>query len=345
MTTPVRIGPDGEGLAVLVNANAKRGGRRVAVQIARALPGAVVKLTRQQAEMDEWLSAVLAKGPGPAAFVAAGGDGTAQALVGGLHRVRPGTEPLPPLGILPLGTGNAWANATGAPKLRVALARIAEAGRTGLALPLRRFGLVECEGHLTHMCGSGWDAQVLNDYKEQVASAGNTRLSKSVYGYLSAMLFRTTPKVMLKGLPDVIVENLGKDVYTLDGEARVVPLAGAGPGTVLYDGPSSVAGCATCPEYGYRFKAFPFAERFLGRMSVRVYNRAAPAAIKDIPKLWTGRVPLAGMHDWFATHVRMTFSRPMPLQIGGDACGVRHTVEYRIAPREAHVIDWRFVRG
>ena len=34
------------GLAIVVNANAKRGGRRVAVQIARVLPGARVRLTK-----------------------------------------------------------------------------------------------------------------------------------------------------------------------------------------------------------------------------------------------------------------------------------------------------------
>ncbi|HXN33889.1 MAG TPA: hypothetical protein VN894_18595, partial [Polyangiaceae bacterium] len=45
----------GSGLAVLVNANAKRGGRRLAVQIARALPGARVRLTKTAGEIDAWL--------------------------------------------------------------------------------------------------------------------------------------------------------------------------------------------------------------------------------------------------------------------------------------------------
>lgn len=50
---------------------------------------------------------------------------------------------------------------------------------------------------------------------------------------------------------------------------------------------------------------------------------------------------MRGMHDWFATHVRMTFSRDVPLQIGGDACGMRRTVEYRVAERSAPMVDWR----
>ena len=39
------------------------------------------------------------------------------------------------------------------------------------------------------------------------------------------------------------------------------------------------------------------------------------------------------MHDWLATHVRMTFSRAVSLQIGGDAHGMRRTIEYRAASR------------
>lgn len=345
---PLRIGKAGEGLAVLVNVNAKRGGRRVAVQIARALPGAQVKLTRTQAEMDAWLEALLGAPRPPSCFLAAGGDGTAMALVGGLVRVQPRADALPPFGILPLGTGNAWANSTGAPKLRVALELLREAGDTARALPVRRFGLAlalpgaEGPGVLTHMAGSGWDAQILNDYKEQISRAPSARAAKSVYGYLGAMALRTVPKVVLHGRPNVIVENLDDEAYGLGADEVPVELD-AGRGAILYDGGASVAGVATCPEYGYRFKSYPHAERFLGRLSVRVYDRGALGGLRDIPKLWIG-APLAGMHDWFTRAVRMTFSRPTPMQIGGDAVGLHRVVEYRIAPEQALVLDWRLAR-
>jgi hypothetical protein len=48
----------GTGLHIVVNANAKRGGRRIAVQIARALPGANVRLTRSIEEVEAWLRTV-----------------------------------------------------------------------------------------------------------------------------------------------------------------------------------------------------------------------------------------------------------------------------------------------
>lgn len=324
----------GAGFGIVVSANAKRGGRRVAAQIARALPGARVRLTKSAQEVDAWLKTL----PPGRGVLAAGGDGTAIALVNALRRVY--GSALPTMGVLPLGTGNAWARVTGAPKLHFCLKRLDHAAEP---LSVRRFGLIECEGTLTHFAGAGWDAQILDDYRTQVTlSKGPSKLlSKSIYGYLGAMLFRTAPKSILYGRPHVIIENLGDDVYTMTADRKLLKMSGVGRGTVLYDGLASVAGCSTCPELGYGFRAYPFAERFLGMMNVRVYDEQTLRAVASIPKLWRGHHPLPGMHDWFTTAARMTFSRPVALQIGGDAIGMRHSVEYRIFEREIELLDWR----
>jgi diacylglycerol kinase family enzyme len=326
----------GTGLAVLVNANAKRGGRRVAAQIARALPGAKVKLTKTIDEIANWLKSLR----DPACILAAGGDGTAIALVNALARVTPPDLPFPPVGALPLGTGNAWAHATGARKLGESLQLLAHPPTT---LPVRRFGLVECDGTLTHFAGSGWDAQILDDFKAQLAASKGPayRVNKTAYGYVAATLFRTAPKSILFGRPHVLIENLGDDVYTMTADRKLLKLSDVKHGSILYDGMASVAAASTCPEFGYGFRAFPFAERMLGTINVRVYDRSAPAAVASIPKLWRGEHPLRGMHDWFATAVRMTFSRPVPLQIGGDAVGMRRTVDFRYGGREVTMLDWR----
>jgi len=328
----------GDGFAIVVSANAKRGGRRVAAQIARALPGANVRLTKSAGEVDAWLKGLR---PNLHAVLAAGGDGTAVALVNALRRVF-GAAGFPRIGVLPLGTGNAWAHVTGAPKLHRCLEGLAAPSDP---LPFRRFGLLECEGVLTHFAGCGWDAQILDDYRTQVAqSKGPSKiLSKSVYGYVAACLFRTAPKAVLHGRPHVIVENLADEAWTITADRKLLKLNGVGRGTVLWDGPASVAACSTCPELGYGFRAFPFAERFLGMMNVRIYDEDTLAAIGHIPALWRGQHPLNGMHDWFTTQVRMTFSRVVPLQIGGDAIGTRQSVEYRIHDREIELLDWRGV--
>lgn len=331
----------GSGLAILVNANAKRGGRRIAVQTQRILPRANVKLTRTLDEVVVWLKETLPTKPD--VIFAAGGDGTAIALVNALARVVPEPEPLPAIGVLKLGTGNAWANVLGAPKLARALAILGDLHEREEPLPLRRYGLVDTEGMLAHFAGTGWDAEILSDYQEQLAqSKGPPRFfAKSVYGYVSAMVTRTAPKSLVLGRPHVLIENLGEEVFTVDSHGALVRVDGAKHGTVLWNGTMSVAGAATCPEFGYRFRAYPFAERFLGMLNVRVFDRSTLGGIASIPRLWTGHHPLRGMHDWFTTAARFTFSRPMALEVGGDAHPARRTVEMRISKREARVLDWR----
>jgi hypothetical protein len=323
-------------LHILVNANAKRGGRRIAVQIARALPGASVRLTRTLEEVEGWLRTIRE----PRCILSAGGDGSAVALLNALDRVIPKDEPFPPVGALPLGTGNAWAHALGARKLDACVKAL---GAAHGPLPTKRYGLVDCNGVLTFFAGCGWDAQVLDDFRKQVEASPSSRLAKSVWGYLSAMITRTAPKSLLYGRPHVIVENLGDEVYTITGDRALVRLEGVKRGTILYEGMASVAGAATCPEFGYGFRAYPFAERLLGFMNVRVYDQKPGSAILAIPKLWRGGFPLEGMMDWFATEVRMTFSRPLPLQIGGEAIGSRLTIEYRAADRFVDALDWRLL--
>ena len=326
-------GGAGEGLAILVNANAKRGGRRVAAQLKRALPGANVALTRRLEEIEVWLRE-LGEVRG---ILAAGGDGSAVALLNALRVVR-GSD-FPPVGALPLGTGNAWAHALGARKLSGCVTALQN---TNGPLPTRRYGLLECGTTLTFFAGSGWDAQILDDYRMQVArSKGPLRqLSKSVGGYLSAILTQTAPKSFAFGRPNVVIENLGDELLRLDQSGALVHVP-AKEGLVLYDGPVSCVGCATCPEFGFRFRAFPLAERFPKLMNLRVYDRSTMGALIDIPKLWRGTSPMTGMFDWFAKHVRMTFSRPVPLQIAGEAIGMQQVIEYRAYEHEIQVIDWR----
>jgi diacylglycerol kinase family enzyme len=336
---PNPLKPAGSGLHIVVNANAKRGGRRIAVQIARALPGASVRLTRSIDEVEGWLRTIVPHG-NPRCILSAGGDGSAVALLNALDRVVPKDQPFPAVGALPLGTGNAWAHALGARKLDACIRAL---GKHEGAVPTKRYGLFTCNGVLTFFGGCGWDAQVLDDYRLQVEASPSSRISKSVWGYLTAMLSRTVPKTLLYGRPHVIIENLGKDVYTITAERKLVRLSDVARGAILYEGMASVAGAATCPEFGYGFRAYPHAERLLGYMNVRVYDVSAASAVSDIPKLWKGQHPLRGMTDWFATEVRMTFSRPTPLQIGGEAIGSRLTVDFCTSDRTVDALDWRLL--
>jgi len=336
---PSAEGMPGSGIAILVNANAKRGGRRVAVQIARRLGGATVRLTKTPGEIDAWLQML----PKPRAILAAGGDGTAVALLNALLRGMLDIGAFPTVGVLPLGTGNGWANALGAPKLHTCLDLLARAPPT---LPTRRSGLVEVEGMLAHFAGAGWDAMILDDYKRQLdAIKGPGRhLSKSVYGYLSAALLRTAPKVAVVGNPRVVIENLGDEVFAVAPDGKLQRLSGPLRGAILFSGHAGIASVGACPEFGYGFRAFPFAERLPGFINVRAYEGGPFAALASVVPLWRGAHPVAGMHDWLARHVRMTFSCPVPLQIGGDAHGWRRVVDFRAAKKCVQMLDWRRLR-
>jgi diacylglycerol kinase family enzyme len=329
-----RASATGAGLAIVVNANAKRGGRRIAVQIGEVLPGAVIRLTKSADEVQGFLRSL-----GPTkAVMAAGGDGSAVTLLTALDAVTPQDRELPAFGVLPLGTGNAFAHSLGARSLDACVRALA---RHRGPLPTRSTRVFSCDEKLTFFAGSGWDAEILDDYRAQLESAPSRRVAKSVWGYLSAVALRTAPKTFLHGKATVRIESLAPEVYGIDARGAVRRLEGIGMGSLLYEGPASVAGCATCPEFGYRFRAYPHAERMPGMMNVRVYEQTTLRAIRDIPRLWHGQHPLDGMTDWFTSHVRMTFSRDVPLQVGGEAVGRRRIVDYRIAPRTIRAIDFR----
>ncbi len=330
----------GAGLFILVNANAKRGGRRLAVQIARALPAATVRLTRSISEVDGLLRDALATSTPPRCILSAGGDGSAIAMLGALDRVVAKSDAFPTVGALPLGTGNAWSHALGARKLDHCIRALA---RFDGPLPTRHYALFECDGVVTFFAGCGWDAQVLNDYRDQLAQSPSNRIAKSVAGYLTAMATRTVPKTTIQGSPSVIVENLGNEAFAVRDDGVIERLEWAREGSILYTGTAGVAGAATCPEFGYGFRAFPFAERMLGMLNVRIYDVSPLTAVREIPKLWRGAHPMRGVRDWFTTGVKMTFSRPVPLQIGGEACGPRHSIELRMSPRRVEALDWRML--
>jgi diacylglycerol kinase family enzyme len=325
----------GEGLGILINANAKRGGRRVAAQIKRALPGANVALTKRVEEIDSWLASM---GPMRGLF-AAGGDGTAIALLNAVGRSsRKGDV----VGGLPLGTGNAWAHALGAQHLHMCILALQQWQGP---LPSRRYDMLDCDGTTTMFAGSGWDADVLLDYQAIVSEARGPlkRVRKTVYGYVQAMATRTLPKAIMQSRPYAVVETLSDRVFELDqgGDLRRLNVRA---GDILYQGSVSTVGAATCPEFGFRFRAYPHAERAPGLMNVRVYDRSAGGALLDIPKLWRG-ARLTGMRDWFADHIRVTFSRPAALQIAGESVGERTVVDYRSAAHPVAAIDWRGMRA
>jgi hypothetical protein len=329
--------------AVLVNVRARHGSEAIGRRIQGILPRARVAVTHSFEDARAWVTSELAKDC-PDVLLSGGGDGTAIAL---LNELRAQSVDVPAFGILPLGTGNAWARATGARDVAGALRGLADL-REDEVPPLRTFSLVETEGKLTPFAGTGWDAEVLSDYKKMIdavppalrESAGGT------VGYLRSILTRSVPRHLgSKPRPNVRLVNLGAPALAIDDSGRAVPVPGGGTGAVLYEGPLSVAGAATTEELGLGFRAFRFAHSVPGRIAVRVYAASTLEATMRLPWLWRGAHPLPHDHNWMLTRCRMEFDRPVPFEIGGDLAGDRSSVELSLAAERAPLVDWGAMRA
>ena len=324
-------------IAVLVNLRARRGSEGMGGLVQRFLPRARVALTRSLDEARAWISDTLRPNP-PSLLLAGGGDGT---ITGLLNELRTAGVALPAIGVLPMGTGNAWARVTGAPRPAEALKQIAAVGER--LPPLRPFALVRVEGKVAPFAGTGWDAEMIQDFKNQLAASGPLRSTQAgLRGYLGAMFTRTVPRHLFgEGNPTVSVYNLGDPALTVDARGSVQPVPHGDKGALLYRGPAGVAGAATTPEWGFGFKAFPFAQAVPHRLSVRVYGAGVVEATRNMFRLWRGEHPMPQMHDWFVQRLRMDFDREVPFQMGGDVIGMRRSLEFDLAEESVQLVDWR----
>ncbi|MFT3710791.1 MAG: diacylglycerol kinase family protein [Archangium sp.] len=334
-------------IAFVVNLNARKGSHRFADFARRVLPNSRVVATRSVDEVERFVDELGT----PRIILSGGGDGTACGI---LDALRTRNREFPTLGLVKLGTGNAWAIGTNAPSPRTAvttLARVLEAGHT--ELPTEQFSLVEVEGRLTPFAGAGWDAELLHDYKVQRNSLPPPlrRFAEGGPGYFVSIFSRTILRnVLQKERARVKLINLGEHALTFDPHGNVTRVPAGSVGEVLYEGPYGVAGAGTTAELGFGFKALHFARTMPGRMHVRVYAATAAQATWHLADLWKGTHPIPHSHDFLLTHCRMEFDREVPVEIGGDAIGLRRSLEYRIAPGTTAgrltvpVIDWARLR-
>lgn len=338
-----RIGK-GEDVALWFNGNAKRVTPKVIAAFREQLPRARTYVASTFESARE-MAKELAASP-PLLLFCGGGDGTAVTLLNFLREA--GSSVFPRMGLLQLGTGNGWPRATSAPGWKTSLKKIPD---MSVEPRTTRFQLVEVEGQLCQFAGVGWDAIVLHDYKRNlekrasqlVASELAAKLHKGTLGYLYSTFRITVPeeidKLRRSGRTRVVLENLGEPAIALD--ARGDPLALPKSSQRLFEGFVSVGAAACEPYWGLGFKAFPHAQRFPGRINIRVYDRPIHEAVMRAVALWRGGLSDSGMHDFFVTKARMKFSRAVPFQIGGDVLGLREEIEVAVAKETLELVEWR----
>jgi hypothetical protein len=232
---------------------------------------------------------------------------------------------------------------TGAPAWRRSVERLAVLHDRPGPIPSRSFDLVEVDGTLAHFAGTGWDAEIIDDFYAQREGLGilPSRSRNGLAGYLHGLATCTIPRHLFSARPvEVELVNTGEDAITVDDAGRPVPVPGGGHGAVLYRGVVNVCAAGTTPEWGFGFRAFPFAGLVPRRFCMRIYAGSVVEATLRAPSLWRGVHPLDKMHTWLLTRCRATFSRPVPFQIGGDRVGHRDVVEYVLAREQVRLLDW-----
>ena len=331
-------------IEVIVNANARRGSQESVRKLQRTLPSANIRRTVTLEDVSR-ADADLQRTQ-PDLVLVAGGDGSALSLLNALRRVRSGRTPTPRVGLLRLGTGNGWARSVGAPRLGRGLERLRDFLERGFGpedLPCARFDLIDVGGMVTHFAGTGWDAELIDDFhaQKELPSLIPRGRRMGLAGYLNGLFSRTVPRNLKLPRVEIELTNTGESALGIDPTGKLFPASGAERGAVLYRGPVSICGVGTSTQWGFGFRAFPFARLAPGRFNLRMYVGSTRQALAKIPQLWTGKHPLPHMLTWMLTSCRVTFSRPVPLQAGGDVLGHRDSIDYRISEETVRVLDWR----
>lgn len=331
MTTAYRV-PEGD-VAVVLNANAGRVRARLARHLRRAAPDAIVYWTRSMEEAEDALESVIESGI--STLFGGGGDGTIIDLANRMVRY-----PNPPrLGVLKLGTGNALATWVGARSPAEDLAGWAQ-GEAFTELSLR---LVHAEDDFFPFAGLGWDAAVLNDYrwvKEQMKQTPLEGLSHQLWVYIASAFGRTVPRMATRpDAPTVTIRVLEGDAWRVDRHGdrigNVVPEGG-----ILYQGPAHMTAVGTTPYYGYAMRILPHACVLDTHMHLRVSALSIAQVVNELPRIWTGEYEHERLYDFLVQRVRVTFDEEVPYQVGGDARGMRKTLDLAVAPSRLPVLSF-----
>lgn len=335
------LAPNGPArVAVLLNARAKRVSRDVQRSFERLVPSDDLFFSESLDDSRSICRSIVERRYG--VLLTGGGDGTiiramndllsaADDLSTGLFR-----PPLPDLGVLRLGTGNALASATRAGR-PLEDAALVLSGRRPAARPL---SLIEdrATGEVSTFGSIGYDAQLLNDYLDSCREASGpalTAVKKSLAGYFFALFARTVPQQLKSGTPRLRIVAKGRASLIDPATKEEVPLAAD---STLFEGLARAVAFGTTPYYGFKLKIFPHAERRPDRLHLRVSVASIPYLLARLPSLWDGTIEGAFV-DFLVEGARIESSVPLPYQVGGDGRGYRDHVEVRLSPRTFRILD------
>ena len=346
--------PEEKEFAVILNENARRVTGKIKNTAQDIAPRIALYTSKTKEEAYQILKDLMDRGV--QRIISGGGDGTFFHLVslakrymeeqnGKLQKVgRYAREEisrlsLPEFGILKLGTGNSFAPLLGIKKGLQPVRMLAE----GKDFDTKQIHLLETEQQCFTFCGMGLDAQILNDYmwlKKHVRRKAFSWYVQSLFGYFTAIAFRTIPKVLLsRKKTNVTLRNLGDRLYRVRPDGCLENL-NCPNGEIFYHGPCSIAGVATTPYYGYGLKAFPYALANPGLMHVRIIKAGVTELVANAWPIWNGTYQSPRFLEFLAEKVHFSFSDDMPLQLGGDAEGYRKEISIQVSDLTVNLLDF-----
>lgn len=217
--------------------------------------------------------------------VSVGGDGTLREVFSGL-RERPAGSPAVPVGVVPMGTGNALSADLGLPQNVERALEILLAGKTV------NIDVASVNGHLSFLLtGVGPDAWVVEDVDAHRKGGPITKWAYFPAGVRTLLRYRNEA---------LTVE--------LDGERM--------PGTY------SQVMASNLIHYGGLLKLCP--ERVLddGLFEIFLFRRGSRLSLAGyILRFFLGRIPGGSVEMRLASRVRVTSAAPVPFHIDGDPMG------------------------
>jgi diacylglycerol kinase family enzyme len=251
--------------------------------------------------------------------------------------------PHPAIGVLPLGTGNAFAHARGIGRGPGALAEQLARARDPRH-PLVPFRPIESVGVRAPFCGFGVDAQLIGDAAEVASSAVGRAIGSVVaklpgglaerggaLRYAVSIATRSLPHFALAARPRVTVTNLGAPAQRIDEHGREIgaPLPA---GEVLWEGACTMAAAATIPCFGFGLRMFPYAERRPDRFHLRASDAGLLEILRNTRAAFAGTYTGPNVYDFLADRVALSMSAPSPFEAGGEAMGKLAQVELALGP-------------
>lgn len=237
-------------------------------------------------------------------IVAAGGDGTIADVIQGIMAAGKNRDVV--LGIIPLGSGNAFRKSLGIPKGVVRSIRVLAQGHT------RTIDLIRIAGIPAAFASIGATARVTQQKFQ-------TRIPGLIGHLLASKIMAKLPRI---GVDAELFEGVDDSGRLFDQKAFQLQIFDCVIGKTSH--------------FGYSWRAAPLAVVDDGYIDITFFEVSGPRYLLNFPRIYLGTFQKTQKH--FKAKRAVFRGRGLPIQYHGEYLGVRDEIEVDILPRAMTVI-------